>query len=181
MKTIKILCITTLLFSLTSNSQITKGNWMVGGSGTFSYSESKASENLSSTKAFTINLSPNIGYFITNKFSVGAKFSLVNSNFKSDQGNSKYRNTEIGPFVRYYILKPESTGNIFLEPSYTFNVSKNSSKNSTSSFKIGYCYFLNSSVGLETSISYLVNKFQNSPSNNILLFGVGLQIHLEKQ
>lgn len=179
MKTIKILCTAILLFSLTANSQITKGNWIVGGNGSFSYSESKAHENVSSTKAYNINLAPNIGYFIFDKFSIGSKISFINSNFKSDQGDSKFNNTEIGPFARYYFLKIENSGNVFIEPSYTFNISKNSTKNSTMSFKVGYCYFLNSSVGFETSISYMLNKYENSPTNNTLLLGIGFQIHLE--
>ena len=35
MKTIKLFFITTILFAIAANAQITKGNWMVGGSGSF--------------------------------------------------------------------------------------------------------------------------------------------------
>ncbi len=181
MKTIKLLFATTLLFALTSNAQITKGNWMVGGSASFSSSNTKADVNTSSTKSYDVNLNPEIGYFIINKLSGGLRLSLINSSFKSDQGNSKYSNTEIGPFVRYYFLNAERNTNVFLEPSYNFTTSKNNNKESTIATKGGFVVFLNSSVGFEVSLEYLIEKFNNVSDTNTIKFGIGVQVHLEKQ
>jgi len=58
-----------LLFTITANAQITKGNWMLGGYANY-YNTSSESTNPSgstnSSKGSSINVSPTIGYFIIN-------------------------------------------------------------------------------------------------------------------
>ena len=60
------------------NGQITKGNWLVGGTGNFSSYENKSSSNglENINKGFGINVSPNIGYFLANRFAVGSLLNL---------------------------------------------------------------------------------------------------------
>ena len=69
MKTLKTIAITILLSTITANAQITKGNWMVGGTGNFSSYESKYINNGNevTNKGIGTNISPNIGYFFINK------------------------------------------------------------------------------------------------------------------
>ena len=45
MKTSKLLIAIALLSFVTSNAQITKGNWLMGGNGNFSFSKTKGKDN----------------------------------------------------------------------------------------------------------------------------------------
>jgi hypothetical protein len=66
MKKIAIFTIAIFIGAVKSNSQITKKNWMVGGSGRLA--SQKETLNSSEAKGFTIELSPNVGYFFIDKF-----------------------------------------------------------------------------------------------------------------
>ncbi len=180
MKTIKLLFATSLLFALTSNAQITKGNWMVGGDISLAFVKSSDESN-----ATIINLSPNVGYFILDKFAFGTILNYNYSKSKSDYGTGIMKSTNLGPFLRYYILNKEKNTNLFLETSYNFSLNKDN-KNTFFSTKLGAVIFLNSSVGFEMSLKYSLNKFKYSndflpsSSSNNFIFGLGFQIHLEK-
>lgn len=186
MKTIKILCIATLLFSLTANSQITKGNWMVGGSGNFSSYENKNISNgvEVSYKGIGLNFSPNIGYFFADRIVAGTTIGLGYTKPKDYDSSFSYG---IGPFVRYYFLKEDKKINILTEVNYSFGESKsasNKSHNNGYGVKAGPAIFFNSSVALELTLEYFHSKLnpQNgsgSTANNLQV-GLGFQIHLEK-
>lgn len=68
------------LFFQFTNAQISEGNWLVGGSGSFlAYSKNRTVLSPASTqnvKALRIQLSPSIGYFVKDKFAVGLKPTL---------------------------------------------------------------------------------------------------------
>ncbi|NDP26606.1 MAG: hypothetical protein GZ087_04145 [Flavobacterium sp.] len=187
MKILKIFFITTILFSLSANSQITKNNWMMGGNITFSNSVSSPDDNSSSEgKSNSIDFSPNIGYFIINKLSIGTLYQYISTVSKYEGGKSEYKSSNIGPFVRYYLLNPEKTANIFLETSYNFSTMKENN-NTVFASKLGAVYFLNSSVGFELMFKYSINKYKyntdlipNSTSKGLTV-GLGFQIHLEKE
>ena len=78
MKTIKLFIAITLLSFITSNAQITKGNWMIGGNIGFDYSKIENKNSNSSGTiieynelgTYNILLEPNIAYFIKNKFAM---------------------------------------------------------------------------------------------------------------
>lgn len=171
-----------VLFTVSVNAQITKGNWMVGGSGSFSYSNTP-SENI---KAYNINLTPDVGYFIVDKLAIG---TLLNYNYDKSvskdfaKGESKY--FYAGPFVRYYFLEKEEVLNLFLETNYNFSLN-NDYKSTSFGTKAAAVYFLNSSVGVEVFLQYLTrqNKYSNNAlpnsTSNKIQFGIGFQIHLEK-
>jgi hypothetical protein len=183
-KTIKkmkktILIIGILFFSISVKSQITKGHWMLGGDGSYSYTDLK-SDTSNPDPSWGIVVNPNIGYFVKDKLVVGSysSFSL-----------SKYSNGyffRLGPFLRYYFLKPDKKINYFTELSFTYSIHfiKNSENTSTYGYNIkpGIVYFLNDVVALEASLKYFYGKAPDA--NNIiskgLIFGIGLQIHLEK-
>src|SRR5690606_19042384 len=97
------------LFSFFSmNAQITKNNWLVGGSGNFSYYEStqRSEYGESSHSGYIAALRPNVGYFIVDKFAVGAKVDLLFAN-PEGRRNSEF-GYDIGPFIRYYILETDN-------------------------------------------------------------------------
>jgi|JI6StandDraft_1071083.scaffolds.fasta_scaffold119979_2 hypothetical protein len=182
MKFIKSLIVTSILFAFSANSQITKGNWMVGGNASLSF----ISSNDNSSKTTILNVSPNVGYFFFDKFSFGTLLNYSNSKTKDAMGGSSiYKNVNIGPFARYYILNKEKDYNLFYESSYNFSLLKEN-KNTEFGNKLGTVIFLNSSVGFEFSLKYSINKYKypngilpDSKSDNFI-FGLGLQIHLEK-
>lgn len=180
MKKIKLIIAVALLFTVNANAQITKGNWMVGGNAGLNYIASKDNNNTT-----VINLSPNIGYFILDKFAIGTLLNYDYEVSKSSFGTIESESTNLGPFLRYYFFKKDAVTNIFLEPSYNFSL-QNENKNTVLSSKVGSVIFLNSSVGLEISLKYSKYNFKYSNSlipdstSNHFMLGFGLQIHLEK-
>ncbi|TRX36359.1 hypothetical protein [Flavobacterium restrictum] len=191
MKIIKLCLCLILLFSLTSNAQISKGNWMMGGSANFSHNKYTSGEY--STEGTILAISPNIGYFFIDKLAIGTlgELSLTFEKKANSSVNSNYFSYGIGPFIRYYFLEKEKEINIFSEVSYAIQkINQTNSKLENFNVKTGAVYFLNSSVGLEVALNYLnqntSNGEKNSSSyfqgkNNSFFLGVGFQIHLEKK
>ena len=172
-----ILILIISLFSLTTNSQITKGNWMVGGDAYF-YNFETIKDNVTRNSS-SIWISPNFGYFIKNQFAIGSKIEM---NFIKN-GSDNYTFT---PFTRYYFIKPNKMINYFLEAraGYGFGISKyDNSKYYLNKYglKSGIVVFLNQSVGFEFSLDYLkTNHLTRKDKTNLLKIGFGLQIYLKK-
>jgi hypothetical protein len=190
MKNLNPFFIAIALFTFSNtNAQITKGNWMMGGNGSFSYSKYE-SKNTSSTSGTTINniktgsyyilLEPNIGYFIKDKFALGLKMSCTNYFDESLPFKLSNSSTAINPYVRYYFLKVDKNYNLFVEPSYYVYSNNNLSDANGYGLKSGFVFFLNSSVGIEPTLSYVHSENEKFKGNR-LLFGIGFQIHLEKK
>lgn len=114
-----------------------------------------------------------------NKFAVGCKLSYLNSFSEGSKLNSDDMNQSIGPYLKYYLLKDESIFNVFIETSFSKILSESLGNAATYGLKSGFVIFLNSSVGLESVISY--NKTSTDKIVNDKVFvGFGLQIHLER-
>lgn len=174
-KTILITII--LLFSFNTYSQIVKKKWMLGGDLAFSYSESKSESSVDS-KSFNVNISPNIGYFIWDKFALGTKLNYSGNRYKSNSGNSTFDRLLISPFMRYYFLNVEKPINIFLESSYRFAI-LNENNSTEFSLKSGASIFLNKNTALEVSLEYLNSNSKDIyVGDNTILLGFGLQIFL---
>ena len=178
-----------LLFSIAAKSQITKGNWMIGGNANFSFSSINTETGI--TKTTTINLAPNIGYFFVDKFAGGIRLSVYKNHIKFGQPNNNsttFSNYRIGPFVRYYFLPADKQYNILTEINYQFGnekVETNTSsgtniKSNVFSFSAGPVIYFNSSVGIEFLLNYSSSGNNiNSSRGSSLGIGIGLQIHLE--
>jgi len=173
-------CLVVLLFSLTANSQITKGNWMVGGSG--SYAHNTISNDIgTSYKSSIVSVKPNVGYFLLDKFVIGSSIGYYYSNFE-DSSSSTFN---IGAFARYYFLKPDKLFNLFTQAYYDFSfyeTQSGSTFNGNGSIygaKVGQVIFFNSSVGLEFTLGYERGAFDSNQRDTFQV-GLGFQIHLEK-
>ena len=176
----KLFTLFLLITSFNLNSQITKGNWLVGGDASFSYSKSKPDSSVDS-ETFEIDLSPNIGYFFFNKLAVGSQFDFLVSRYKSDTGNSNFETLFFSPFIKYYFLDNEKILNPFLESSYRFSI-QNENKSKQFSAKGGLAIFVNNSVAYEVFLNYLNYTTQNRyAGSHSLLLGFGIQIHLKKE
>lgn len=174
MKINKILFAATFFFIITSNAQITKGNWMMGGSGSFgSFNTTSLGTN---GKGTYLNLNPNFAYFFTDKLAIGTTARLnVLSKFSSTIG--------FGPYARYYFLKTEKVVNVFSEVSYNIleGTGDGDAKFETFNLKAGTVYFLNSSVGIEAVLNYSNQKSNLDYQSNEIFLSLGFQIHLERK
>ena len=205
MKTILLITVS-IFFILNSQGQITKGNWLVGGNMTFSNTKSISTTSLGVGSYTSINLgiSPNIGYFLLDKFALGLKPSFTHQKFFGGEvinngvavasyGVSNMDWFDIGPFVRYYFLPVEKNINIFSEINYKYGIANlHPGKGDRNSYSIyvGPVVYFNSSVGIEFSVGYNSSRETlyglNSSTDDVSLknkrieMGIGLQIHLEK-
>lgn len=175
MKILKQFGIAILFFTVTANAQITKGNWMVGGSGSF-YSTNLKDQNTDS-KTIGLELRPNVGYFLADKFAMGVSPLFA---YGKPEGNSPVTSYGVGLYTRYYLLNPEKTFNILTHVGYNYSKSSNSDSKGTSlDLRVGPAIYFNSSVALEMTLNYNSSK-QSSTTYNIISVGLGFQIHLEK-
>jgi hypothetical protein len=188
------LFLASLLYSAKSEAQLNKGTWIVGGVG--SYSSTRNIYSYGSiyldTKVTEINISPNIGYFIFDKFNAGLKptFTKYKAHETSAGGGGRTDETrlEIGPFARYYFLNKEKVFNLLTEASYQFGVAdfrKEKGNNSTLSLMAGPVLYFNSSVGLEFLFGYYKRheKLEASAETEEKGFriSIGFQFHLERE
>ncbi|WP_293871634.1 hypothetical protein [Flavobacterium sp.] len=196
MKTLKSICISLVLFTTFSNAQITKGNWMVGGYGSFSSKKSTTKDNSGTANVGIyreIEISPNIGYFVINQLAFGVRLGYQGEFYPGNDNvtEQNYITLSSGFFARYYFLKPEKLINIFAEGDYLIGNRHGSSwgfdsfDTSINGYKImvGSTLFFNSSVGLELTLQYSSQKSlfnQTSVITDDFQVGLGFQIYLEK-
>lgn len=184
MKTIQLFIAFSLLSFLTTNAQITKGNWMVGGSGSFTNYKSTFQSGITeiTQTGSALTISPNLGYFIVDNLVLGSIVSFSFSNPSGDNNNS--HGYGVSPFIRYYFRKSDKMINPFLQTGYSFSKGKSDSGGSNKStgytIKGGSAIFLNSSVALELSLNYDSSTFNSDTKSNNFTVGLGFQIHLEK-
>jgi hypothetical protein len=178
MKKVFVLLSMVLLIQ-TSFAQVNKGQWLVGGSTTFT---STSQGDYSNTN---FDFSPNVGYFFMNNFAGGLRLGFMSDKDKGDDATSSFN---IAPFLRYYFLPAEKKVNVFGDASYGFG-SYNSgggegdSKMNSSNFSIaaGPAIFLTPHTALEFALSYNSMKFEDVADRyNTIGFNVGFQIHLGK-
>jgi hypothetical protein len=191
-----LLLLSFVTIAVISNSQITKGNWIVGGSGNFLSSKMiYVSPNLSTTQdRIDVKVSTTIGYFVVGKFSLGLKPSYSKSKAVVEGSggniNTNENRFEFGPFVRYYFLKADQQYNILLDLSYQYGFYwfKPAKGNiNTFSASIGPVIYFNSTVGLEFLLGYYNRKEDITINTNSdfvtqqkgFQIGIGFQIHLE--
>ena len=182
-----ILCLIISLFTLTANSQITKGNWMVGGDG--SYVNTTISQNNYTSKYSITEINPDIGYFIKDKLVIGSHLKFENTLYKDSGGNNHHSSYFLGIYTRYYFLKQKKFYNVFSQINYDYNIHKSdlTSYGHKYGFKIGAVAFFTNSVGLEFSLGYDINskkiKRDSSYTNKIenIKASIGFHFYLEKK
>lgn len=184
MKNLFLLTVSIIAFSVISNSQITKKNWLLSGSASFSTQKNASTASLQ-FKQTDIQISPTIGHFILDKFAVGLRPSIAYGKNNLIANAKATTFILIGPFARYYFLQPEKIFNLFLESAYSYGIISNQgsdSKQNTFSIAGGPVLYFNNSVGIEFAIGYTKTKIIDfEGSNNAVRFGIGLQFHLEKE
>jgi hypothetical protein len=200
MKKLLLFTLSALILKM-SSAQITKHNWLVGGTGLFSSTTSNSAAGNIGQRQTQINLSPNIGYFLADKFAAGLKIGYSNIRYKQlntpNYNLSKFITCSVGPFLRYYFLPTDKQFNLLVDGSYQYGNERGGGVSSTGSepvdfdltkyqkhtFSIaaGPVIYFNSSVGLEFLAAYTTSKYVNIEGRNkTFQVGLGLQVHLEK-
>ena len=184
------------IFFFSAQAQLTKDNWLAGGTGNFLSSKNTFSSPAysSSSDRIDIKISSNIGYFIADKFALGVRpsFSKYKEQVNGAGGlTSNVSRFEFGPFVRYYFLQADKQYNILTDVSYQYGIyySKPTKGNiNTFSASAGTVVFFNSTVGLEFLAGYysrkevmpLTTSGENVSNQKGFQIGIGFQVHLEK-
>lgn len=165
-------------------SQITKGNWLVGGSGNYTVYKVLDEKNL------YMQLSPNVGYFFSDKIVAGIKVSYTSNKTGGSTFSGRKTGIYFGPFARYYFLNYQERFNILIEGAYQYGFEKakgysgtaNKYSLNTFSFAAGPVIYFNTSVGLEFLFGYTQSKYTNEGFHRSQFqISIGLQFHLEKE
>lgn len=195
MKSFLISSIATL-FLISAQGQLTKKNWLIGGSGNlYTYNEDYTTPSTTITGKYTsIDLSASVGYFFLNKFSAGIRPYF--SSFKgksSGGGQTNYYRFAIGPFARYYFLNEQKQFNLLADVGYQLGINKDmggmAQKGKFNIFSImaGIEIFFNSTAGIEILVGYSEKATSIENSNDEFnneqrgfQTSIGFTLHLEK-
>ena len=138
------------LTGIVSAQTVNKNAWMLGG--TMGFNSIKTEGN--DTSEIWFNLSPNVGYYITNDLAIGARFSL----FTYSYGGSVNYQVGVGPWARYYFINSlfAQAGMDFGSAGFDFFSFNADGGSTTIHMGIGYSWFLNNSVAIEPSLQYSI-------------------------
>jgi hypothetical protein len=188
MKFITLLFLTVII-TITANSQITKGGFLIGGNIGFSSTKFKRPD-ISNAITNNFFISPGIGYFIIDKLAAGIRLNFTSSHEKAGTIDQSYTNTTLSPFARYYFLPVNKMVNAFINLSYNNSRTKFSNQSTPSTILKRYEYtiaagpsiFLNQQIALEFTAGYQWSSAKGRSNSKETQFntGLGLQIHLGK-
>ena len=174
-----------LVLSLSSYGQIEKGNYLLGGTGNLGFSSNEG------RSSFNIGIRPNVGYFLTDKIALTTSIPLSFYTDKSENWQSRSVCYGLVPGLRYYFAKKEKSAffastsfGIFQSKSKTesesnnpFNINKSSNTYTSANLAVGYVYFLNKSIGLETTLGYNRSNSTHYNAQSAIDVNFGLQIY----
>ena len=176
-----------LLLTFACMAQINKGQFLVGGSGTYSANTYRQTD----TKFRGLEIDGRGGILLLNKLATGIQFGYnYNKEFGTAEITNQYfrqydRSISAGPFVRYYFLGANSKINLLADASYFHSWSKSGNLFGGSKWRsYGYAFaagpalFLNPNVSLETTLNYEYNH--EWFTSKTMRVKVGFQIHLSK-
>src|SRR5690606_5924524 len=189
MKANTLFFILAFTFSMITNAQITKGNWMFGGDAKYSNKES-FNNNFKNEKLKTaeFDINGSAGYFFIDNLQAGVRISYTDFRYRYTNTDSNRYWVKYGAYSRYYFLKPEKIVNVFLDGGYFLGNSVFESgdyKDNLNGFSIsaGPTIFFTNSAAMELALNYFSTKLKgaNDGTENNLQFSLGFKIFLEKQ
>lgn len=171
-----------LFFTVDSFSQTSRGHWILSGNADLNYLRNSSAGSLQ-YKATLLTIAPSVGYFVVDKFVLGAKPTYTfgsNSLNNNGEGVSIF---SIGPFARYYLLSADKQFNIFTEAGYAYGKNyQNKQEENTFYLLGGPVLYFNTSVGLEFTASYAVTKYPGFDGiNRAVRLGLGFQFYFERE
>jgi hypothetical protein len=162
-----------VIVSQVTFSQISKNQWLAGGSVDFHTSK----QDIRKTE---FNFGPNAGYFFANKFAGGLRLDLNSQKVKGEDDVAVY--LLFATFLRYYFLPVDNKVNILGDISYGFGSTGESDKKSLNEFSIqaGPSVFVTKNIGLEFALFYKSTGGDALGDKRSNRFGlnVGFQVHL---
>ena len=183
MKALFISLAISLIIPLISEAQTQKGRWTVG---------AQVGELSLRTKdqftSFSADLTPSVGYVVTNGLVVGAELPIYVGTTRAKYGGDYYNhssgfNIGLAPFVRYYIGK--SSFRPYLGVAYSYTRVRGAVKsnvaqvgNSTGNTKgyattftptVGIAYFINRNLALTAGLNYNVNRGEQTTTTTYAL------------
>lgn len=168
-----------IMFYFSGISQISDGNWLVGGEGNYKFSNTATRDGHKIASGSGFIFRPSIGYFLWDKFAAGIQLQIGRS--KTDGGISQVGYGG-GPFIRYYLLKSEAPINVLVETSYIYseNHVRHQDIYHQRSFALsaGPAIFFNNSVALEITGNYETTNDHTTIYDRIYI-ALGFQIHLD--
>ena len=178
-----------LILSISSRSQIGKGQFLTGGNISYE-SEKSEGENVSNYKTNTFVASPNIGYFIVAKLAAGMRVDIMLYNQKMPNDYT-LTSISLSPFLRYYVLSPSHRINVLVDAGYITDKKRYRSQtirppfyDKTRGFSLaaGPTFFFNEHVSLELLLNYQQTSMRDVDNDKIRKLNsvLGLQIHLGK-
>jgi outer membrane protein len=195
MKRITLVGLIILGCSCNAFGQFKKGTILAGGSIGASFTTNKTitgSTTTTNSSTNSFSLSPQVGYFIIDDFTVGAGVQLSTSSLNSDDSSYKRSQTFLTfePFTRYYFDKFYGQAGIgfgsYSSESTDVNFTS-SSKGSVFNWSIigGYAILLNNHVAIEPQIGYKSTSLSADGSNSTnriagLYLQLGFQIYIHK-
>jgi hypothetical protein len=120
-------------------SQLKKGQWLIGGTASFSHTNTFGNnpDLDNESKSTTISVAPGAGYFFADRFCGGLRFEYEDQRMRQEVhsvnpfssvyylSTSKISATGVSPFVRYYVLPGVKKINVFADASYIHSWGKN--------------------------------------------------------
>jgi hypothetical protein len=139
------------------------------------------------SKVKTLDIAPNIGYFIIDRLAVGLRPGLTLNS--SDVPSAKVKSTTytFAPFIRYYFLKNCDRFNVFADADYGYSKTNYSDpayfenyESNAYLFAIGPSIFLSENISLEFTVGYKSYKDNYiSKRSTTILTQLGFQIHFD--
>jgi len=189
-KIIAIFLLSTVTFGV--EAQISKGNFLLGGSVGFNSTTSKYISNGVTTPqgtTTTFSVVPQAGYFITDQIVGGIGLTITSISYKPNGASNSLNSTRFlfSPFVRYYFPpKIYLQGGLDIGSASASSTGGGSNTNSLFGWTLlaGYPVFLNESIAIEPQIGYnaLTNKTDaaNKTTDGNFFVRVGFQIYFNK-
>ena len=188
MKTIFTIC-ALIVSSSMAFGQLNKGDFLAGGSFTFSTGKTKNTAPVANntsviteTKHTNINFSPKFGVFVADNLAIGAQVGLESY---SVDGNLSHSTVSAGPFIRYYFPVKIFAEGFLGYAGQKFGDGSGASKYNGLGYSagLGYALFLNKNVALEPMVKFVGYSTKNAKdsryknSDAALLIGIGFQIY----
>jgi hypothetical protein len=137
------------------------------------------------SKFKTLDIAPDIGYFLIDKFAVGLRPGLAFSNSDVPSAKVKSITYTFAPFVRYYFLRKDNRFNVFADAEYAYSKTNYNEpayfENYASNayvFSTGPSLFINENISLEFTVGYKSIKDNNNSKRATDIFTqLGFQIH----
>lgn len=107
---------------ITTRAQTSSGTFSIGGN--IGINTSRADNNGDEMKSSTYTFAPGVGYFVADKFMVGADLSISIDKNDGPNTHTKQTNFALGPFARYYIFTKNEQFGFYGQAGFNFGTGR---------------------------------------------------------